>query len=87
MKASSIGQFSTQGGHSARVTMRLLLNGFSIPVTQMARDFLLVESPVSHPPADASLILKVDESERCWKVRLPEGVSKTSKRVAIAKAG
>jgi hypothetical protein len=27
----------------------------------------------------------VDESERRWNVRLPEGISASSKRVAIAK--
>lgn len=78
-------QLSNQGGHSAQVTMRLLVNGFSLPVKQMGRDFLLVDSPANHPPTDASLILKVDQSERCWNVRLPEGISATSKRVAIAK--
>lgn len=65
--------------------MRLLVNGFSMPVTQMGSDFLLVESPVNHPPADASLILQVDQSERRWGVRLPEGMSEKSKRVAIVK--
>lgn len=64
--------------------MRLLVNGFSIPVSQMGGDFLLIDSPVNHPPADASLILQVDESERRWNVRLPEGMSAVSKRVAIA---
>ena len=85
MKTSSMVQSSSQGGHSAQVTMRLLVNGFSIPVTQMGRDFLLVDSPVNHPPTDASLILQVDQNERCWNVRLPEGISTASKRVAIAK--
>jgi hypothetical protein len=85
MKASSIATASTQGGHSAQVTMRLIVNGFSIPVTQMGRDFLLVDSPVNHPPTDASVVLQVDESERRWDVHLPEGISAASKRVAIAK--
>ena len=64
--------------------MRLIVNGFSIPVRQMGRDFVLLDSPVNHPPADASLILQVDQSERSWKVRLPEGISTASHRVAIA---
>ncbi len=67
--------------------MRLLLNGFSIPVRQMGPDFLLLNSPVNHPPTDASLILKVDQSERCWNVHLPEGISTASRRVAIATQG
>lgn len=65
--------------------MRLFVNGFSIPVTQMGRDFLLVDTPVDHPPVDACLILQVDQSERRWSVRLPEGISEKSKRVAIMK--
>lgn len=75
---------STQGGHSAQVNMRLLVNGLSLSVTQMGPDFVLVESPVNHPPAVASLILQVDQSERRWKVRLPSGISANEKRVEIA---
>jgi hypothetical protein len=75
---------SSQGGHSAQVNMRLLVDGFSLAVTQMGPDFVLVESPVSHPPAAASVILQVDQSERRWSVRLPSGISANKKRVEIA---
>jgi hypothetical protein len=75
---------SSQGGHSAQVKMRLLVNGNSIAVAQMGPDFLLVDAPINHPPGSASLILQVDQSERRWNVDLPEGMSATSKRVAIA---
>jgi hypothetical protein len=78
---------STHGGHSAQVDMRLVVNGLSLPVKQMGRDFLLVDRPVNHPPADASVILRVDERERRWNVRLPEGISANSKRVLISKGG
>lgn len=64
--------------------MRLLVNGASIPVVQMGPDFLLMEAPFDHPPGDASVVLKVDQSERCWNVRLPTGISASSKRIAIA---
>jgi hypothetical protein len=64
--------------------MRLLVNGGSIPVAQMGPDFLLLDEPFDHPPADASVVLRVDESERQWNVRLPDGISSGSKRVAIA---
>ena len=37
-----------------------------------------------HPPGEGSIVLQVDDSERRWKVRLPEGMSKESKRVALA---
>jgi hypothetical protein len=74
-----------QGGHSARVKMRLLLNGNSIPVVQMGPDFLILKSPIEHPPSDATLELCVDASERRWKVRLPNGISSTSRTVMISR--
>jgi hypothetical protein len=76
--------FATQGGHSADVKMRLLVGGHSIPVAQMGPDFVLLEAPVNHPPAQASVVLQVDQSERTWSVHLPHGISSGTKRVAIA---
>ncbi len=64
--------------------MRLLVNGRSIGITHMGPDFVLVETPADLPPGEASIMLKVDDSESQWKVRLPEGMSKTSKRVPLA---
>jgi len=83
MKADSMIRMSNQGGHSAQVKMRLLVNGLSIPVIQMGPDFLLVDAPVNHPPAVASVVLQVDQSERRWNVRLPNGISTDTKRVEI----
>jgi hypothetical protein len=64
--------------------MRLIINGTSIGITHMGRDFVLIESPADHPPCEAAILLKVDDSESRWKVRLPEGISKDSNRVALA---
>jgi len=64
--------------------MQLLLNGRAIRIVQMGPDFLLVEEPFDHPPADASVVLRVDGNERGWNVLLPNGLSSASKRVAIA---
>ena len=64
--------------------MRLLVSGRSLPVTQMGPDFLLLDAPADHPPADASLILQVDQTERSWNVYLHNGISAGTKRVAIA---
>ena len=50
----------------------------------MGPDFLLLDAPFDHPPGDASLVFRVEESERRWKVRLPDGISADSKRVALA---
>lgn len=76
----------TYGAHSAHVEMRLIVNGDSIGVTHMGRDFVLVESPAEYPPGEASLLLKVDQSESRWNVRLPDGIAAGSKRVAISLA-
>ncbi len=78
---------SSHGGHSALVKMRLLVNGDSIPVVQMGPDFLLVDAPINHPPGVGSVVLQVDQSERRWNVRLPNGISTASKRIAIATVG
>ena len=72
------------GAHSAQVKMRLIVNGDSIRITHMGPDFLFVESPTDHPPCEASILLRVDDSESEWKVRLPEGIAKDSRRVALA---
>ncbi len=78
---------SCQGGHSAQVNMRLLVNGLSLSVAQMGPDFVLVEAPVNHGPAVATLVMQVDQNERRWNVRLPDGMSAENRRVRIAAAG
>jgi hypothetical protein len=72
------------GAHSAQVDMQLVINGTSIGISHMGHDFVLLESPADYPPGEASIVLKVDDSESRWKVRLPEGISGASKRVALA---
>ena len=66
--------------------MELLVNGRSISVAQMGPDFVFVDAPVDLPPSDAIMVLQVDESESRWPVRLPDGISASSKRVALAAA-
>ena len=67
--------------------MRLLVNGLSLPVAQMGPDFVLVDVPVNHGPATAIMVLEVDQNERRWNVRLPDGMSAENHRVQIAAAG
>lgn len=64
--------------------MQLLVNGFTLPVSQLGPDFLLVNTPVNHAPGSATVVMQIDESERRWNVRLPHGMSAESKRVQIA---
>lgn len=77
---------SSQGGHSARVNMRLLVGNRSVPVVQLGPDFLLVGEPVDLPPGEACMVMQVDESESRWKVFLPDGISAGSNQVAIMAA-
>ena len=63
--------------------MRLLVNGSSLSIAQMGPDFLLVDSPIDHPPGNASVVMQVDQSESRWQVNLPEGISTTSKKILI----
>jgi hypothetical protein len=72
------------GAHSAQVKMRLIIRGMVVRITHMGPDYLLIESPTDHPPCEASILLRVDESESQWQVRLPNGISKHSNRVALA---
>ncbi len=77
---------SSQGGHSARVNMRLLVGERSVPVVQLGPDFLLVGEPVDLPPGEASMVMQVDGSESRWTVFLPNGISAATNRVAIMAA-
>ena len=80
MKTSSmVLPLSSQGGHSAQVNLRLLVNGFSLPVAQLGSDFILLDAPVNHAPTAAIVVMQVDQSERRWNVRLPNGISAENK--------
>lgn len=87
MASSSMLVSAGHSGRSTAVQIRLLLDGVSLPVGQLGPDFLLLKKPLAHPPTEGTLIVGVDENERRWQVRLPEGISADSRRVVIAKAG
>ena len=76
----------SNGAHSAVVKMRLIIDGTSIAIKQMGPDYLFVASESDYPPGEATIVLQIDDSRREWRVRLPEGVSKHSERVALALA-
>ena len=75
---------SSQGGHSARVKMQLQVNHVTLSVAQLGPDFLLLDAPMDLPAGDASVLMQVDQQERRWNVRLPDGISAASRRVVIA---
>jgi hypothetical protein len=71
-------------GHSAEVRMELRLNGDILPIAQLGRNFLILTSPINHPPAEAEIRVSIDGHERRWWVRLIEGVSTSRLRTKIA---
>jgi hypothetical protein len=75
---------TSYGGHSADVRMALLVNGLSLPIAELGDDFLMLKTPAEHPPSIATMVLQVDDNERRWQVRLPDGISAGCKRVALA---
>jgi hypothetical protein len=77
----------TKSTHSSDVSIDLLVDGATLRVGQMGRDFLLLDTTIDHPPAEAIIVLRVDQSERRWSVRLPEGISAGRERVKIGLAG
>ena len=66
--------------------MKLLLTSGGVTNASI-RDALvsLLDKPIDHPPCVATIVLAVDESERQWQVRLPEGISAGSQRLQLAK--
>ena len=64
--------------------MRLIVNGSSLPIAQMGPDFLLLDQTIDHPPDKARIFLRIDDSERDWEVRLPDGMAEGVQRVNIA---
>jgi hypothetical protein len=52
----------------------------------MGPDFLLLRSPIDHPPTEAIIVMCIDGKEDRWNVRLPDGLSVNSERVRIAVA-
>jgi hypothetical protein len=64
--------------------MELFLNGDVLPIAQLGPSFLILKTPVDHPPADAEISLSIDGHERRWSVRLDEGVSAAQRRTSIS---
>ena len=46
--------------HSADVRMHLLVNGLVLPIAQLGPNFLILEKPVTHPPANADILVTID---------------------------
>jgi hypothetical protein len=70
--------------YSARVRMELHVGGSILPISHLGRDYLILAQPVDHPPAQAEIVMSIDDSHSRWSVQLPAGLSTTSWRTQIA---
>ena len=62
-------------GYSADVRMQLCFNGYVLSIGQLGPDFIILENPTDHPPAEAEIAVWIDGRERRWNVQLPEGIN------------
>jgi len=62
------------GAHSADVQITLNLTNLSLPVAQLGPDFIILRESVNHPPAEAEMVLSIDDRESRWTVFLPAGL-------------
>jgi len=74
-------------GHSADVYMTLSVNGDVLKISHLAPDFLILRTPIEHPPADAEIFLSIDGNEDRWMVRLVNGIHPERLRTAIEPCG
>ena len=72
-------------GYSADVRIELYLNGTGLGVAQLGRDYLILKSPLDHPPAEGELSIQVDGHLRRWRITLPEGIQAGKRMTAISK--
>ncbi len=75
----------TSPGHSADVRMELHINGHVLPIAQLGPDFLVLNSPVDHPPTEAEIAMFIDGRESRWPIHLFDGVSAMTRRTRIAR--
>lgn len=75
---------SQRPSHSADVRMHLRVNGLVLPISHLGPDYLIVTTPIDHPPAEAEIAMSIDGEERQWMVHLPAGLSTAERRTRIA---
>jgi hypothetical protein len=71
--------------HSADVRIHLRVNGYVLPIAQLGPEFLILRTPIDHPPCDAEITLSVDGDESRWSVYLPNGIQAGQRKTAISR--
>jgi len=60
--------------YSADVRIHLHVNGNALPVAQLGPSFLILRTPMEHPPCDAEITMSIDGHESSWAVHLINGI-------------
>ena len=55
--------------------MQLSVNGHIFRIGQLGPDFLILDDPADHPPAEGEITMSIDGEVSRWPVQLPDGVS------------
>ena len=63
--------------------MQLFVSGQVLKIAQIGPQFLMLDQPVEHPPADAEILMSIDGREDRWRVHLPHGISATTPTTPI----
>jgi hypothetical protein len=61
------------------------VNGRALPVAQLGPDFLVLRTPVDHPPCDAEIAMSIDGHESRWPVHLLNGIQIGRRKTAISR--
>lgn len=75
----------SQKGHSAEVRMWMVVEERTIPLAQMAPDFVILQEPQQIPPCRVDMFLSVDGHLENWPAHLPKGVQPHLERTPIAR--
>ena len=70
--------------HSAKVRLRLLVNGDDLEVAQVGVGSCILRDHRPHPPSDAQLIISIDGQTETHDVFLCHGISADSPVVAFS---
>jgi hypothetical protein len=65
----------SQTSYSADVRMQLRVNGRIFSIGQLGPDFIMLDDPADHPPAEAEIAVSIDGRLRRWPVYLPDGIA------------
>jgi hypothetical protein len=66
--------------------MELFLEGQVLPIAHLGPDFLILEEPADHPPAEGEILMSIDGHERRWTVYLPDGLVAGKLQTRIARS-